>query len=47
LGFGKSIGKGVDVGLIGYYQQLVIEEDGHGASNQKSHVVASDRKSWE
>lgn len=38
-GLSKTIGKGVDVGMIGYYQQLVTKDDGHGASNEKSHVV--------
>jgi len=35
----KTACKGVDVGFIGYYQQLVTEDDGSGASNEKSHVV--------
>jgi hypothetical protein len=38
-GLGRTIGKGLDVGAIGYYQQLVTEDDGSGASNEKSHVV--------
>lgn len=38
-GLSKTVGKGVDVGFIGYYQQLVTEDDGPGASGDKSHVV--------
>ncbi|HMP81401.1 MAG TPA: transporter [Verrucomicrobiota bacterium] len=38
-GLSKTIGKGVDVGFIGYYQQLVTEDSGSGSSSDKSHVV--------
>lgn len=38
-GLSKNIGKGVDVGFIGYYQQLVTEDSGSGSSSDKSHVV--------
>jgi hypothetical protein len=38
-GFSKSVAPGVDVGLIGYYQQQVTEDSGTGASKDLSHVV--------
>lgn len=39
-GLSKTVCQGVDVGVIGYYQQLVTEDDGTGASTDLSHVVA-------
>ena len=38
-GISKSVAQGVDVGLIGYYQQQVTEDSGTGASKDLSHVV--------
>jgi hypothetical protein len=38
-GLSKTVYKGVDVGFIGYYQQLVTEDSGPGSSSDKSHVV--------
>ena len=38
-GFSKTVTQGVDVGLIGYYQQQVTEDSGTGASSDLSHVV--------
>jgi hypothetical protein len=38
-GFSKSVAPGVDVGLIGYYQQQITEDSGSVASHDLSHVV--------
>lgn len=38
-GLSKTVCKGVDVGVIGYYQQLVTKDCGAGASGNLSHVV--------
>jgi hypothetical protein len=38
-GISKSVAQGVDVGLIGYYQQQVTEDSGTGAATALSHVV--------
>ena len=35
----KTVLKGVDVGVSGYYQQLVTRDSGTGASPDYSHVV--------
>jgi hypothetical protein len=39
-GLGRSVAKGVDVGLVGYYQQEVTQDDGPHAATALSHVVA-------
>jgi hypothetical protein len=38
-GLSKTIAPGVDVGVIGYYQQQVTKDSGTGASTELSHVV--------
>jgi len=38
-GLSKTVMPGVDVGVIGYYQQQVTEDDGAGASTDLAHVV--------
>ena len=38
-GISKSVAQGVDVGLIGYYQQQITEDSGTFASKNLSHVV--------
>lgn len=38
-GLSKTVASGVDVGLTGYYQQQVTEDDGAGASTDLAHVV--------
>ena len=39
-GLSKTVAQGIDVGVIGYYQQLVTKDTGTGASPHFSHVVA-------
>lgn len=39
-GIGKSITKTVDLGVVGYYQQQVTEDEGAGASSSKDRVAA-------
>lgn len=39
-GFSKTVVPNIDVGVIGYYQQLVTKDSGTGASPHFSHVVA-------
>lgn len=39
-GIGKSVMKGVDVGMVGYYQQETTEDSGPHAATALSHVVA-------
>ena len=39
-GLSKTVCMGVDVGVIGYYQQLVTKDTGTGVSPHFSHVVA-------
>jgi hypothetical protein len=38
-GMSKTVAPGVDVGVIGYYQQLVTKDSGTGASTDYSYVV--------
>ena len=38
-GIGKSIAQGVDVGMVGYYQQETTEDSGKSAATALSHVV--------
>jgi len=38
-GLSKTIAQGVDVGFIGYYQQLVTKDSGNGASHDYSNVI--------
>ena len=38
-GISKSVAPGVDVGLVGYYQQQITKDSGAGASTERSHVV--------
>ena len=38
-GISKSVAPGVDVGLVGYYQQQITKDSGTGASTELSHVV--------
>lgn len=38
-GLGKTVSPGIDVGVIGYYQQQVTKDSGNGASSELSHVV--------
>ncbi len=38
-GLSKSVAKGVDVGVVGYYQQLVTKDSGTGASTEYSHIL--------
>lgn len=39
-GLSKTVVENIDVGVIGYYQQLVTKDSGTGASPHFSHVVA-------
>lgn len=39
-GLSKTVTQGIDVGVVGYYQQLVTKDSGTGASPHLSHVVA-------
>jgi hypothetical protein len=39
-GIGKSITKTIDLGVVGYYQQQVTEDEGAGASSSKDRVAA-------
>jgi hypothetical protein len=38
-GIGKSVAQGVDVGLVGYWQQQITQDSGTGAATAFSHVV--------
>jgi hypothetical protein len=38
-GVGKTVAQGVDVGLVGYYQQEITEDSGPNAATALSHVV--------
>jgi hypothetical protein len=38
-GIGKSVAQGVDVGMVGYYQQQTTEDSGAGAATSLAHVV--------
>jgi len=39
-GLSKAVAQGIDLGVVGYYQQLVTKDTGTGASPHFSHVVA-------
>jgi hypothetical protein len=38
-GLGKSVAKGVDLGVVGYWQQGTTKDRGQGAATDVSHVV--------
>jgi len=39
IGFGKSLTKTIDVGVIGYYQQQTTENSGYGSDNSRDCVL--------